>query len=414
MAAHKTIAVIGATDEQIAHLRLLMRQAGKQLSHAWRWGSELGADLIVVDPTVFAGQMARNRAAGSGVPCALYCEADYPEQDGLILRRPLKLANVVEVLNKAAQPTVAVAQVASQGDDFYFRAVEEFVAKDEPAPKPTGKPVVDPWQGRRPGSPPPVGFDEMLKGDPLAEPEEKPKKLLPDDVTFEATGSRSERSQRRTEQMPEAVVSRVPAGAREEPPPVAAAADESRHELAKYLDSDLIGGPAQFRLDGAHPLTLDPKHRMFHFEGPLEGAERYAVEPLPRKSWRTLTSTDLAAVKSQSAPRDYEQLRWLIALRRSAGRLAPHLDPGGTYRLLRTVDVGDEFRAHGAIANAMRGLARVNEIANAANTRMENVFDMINAYDAIGAIEWKPRPPRHAAPEPPKKSGLLGRILGKK
>jgi hypothetical protein len=412
MANHKTIAVIGATDEQIAHLRLLMRQAGKQLTHAWRWGSELGADLIVVDPTVFAGQMARNRAAGSGVPCALYCDADYPEQDGLVLRRPLKLANVVDVLNRAGTPTVAIAQVASQGDDFYFRAVEEFVAKDEPAPRPTGKPVVDPWQGRRPGAA--VGFDEMLKGDPLAEPDpEPPKKLLPDGVTYEATGSRSERSQRRTEQLPESAAPRVAPGAREEPPPVAAAADESRHDLARYLDSDLLGGPAQFRLDGAATLTLDPKNRMFHIDGPLEAAERYAVEPLPRKDWRVLKSTELAAVRNAASARDYEQLRWLVALRASSGRLAPHLDPGGSYRLLRMVDVSPAFREHGAVATAMRDLARVNEIANAANTRMENVFDLINAYDAIGAIEWKPRPSRYAVQEPAPKKGLLGKLFRK-
>ena len=413
MANHKTIAVIGATDEQIAHLRLLMRQAGKQLSHSWRWGSELGADLIVVDPTVFAGQMARNRAAGSGVPCALYCDAEYPEQDGLVLQRPLKLANVVDVLNRAGTPTVAVAQVASQGDDFYFRAVEEFVSKDEPAPRPTGKPVVDPWQGRRPGAA--VGFDEMLKGDPLAEPEEEsPKKLLPDGVTYESTGARSERSQRRTEQQPESSVApRVVPGAREEPPPVAAAADESRHDLGRYIGSDLLGGPAQFRLAGAAPLTLDPKNHMFHIDGPLEAAERYALEPLPRKDWHTLTSAELAGARSSSAARDYEQLRWLVALRASAGRLAPHLDPGGTYRLLRIVDVSPSFREHGAVAAAMRDLARVNEIANAASTRMENVFDLINAYDAIGAIEWKPRPSRYAAPEPVAKKGLLGKLFRK-
>ena len=410
MAAHKTIAVIGATDEQIAHLRLLMRQAGKQLSHAWRWGSELGADLIVVDPTVFAGQMARNRAAGSGVPCALYCDADFPEQDGMILRRPLKLGNVVDVLNRAATPTVDVAQFASQGDDFYFRAVEEFVAKDEPAVRASG-PVVDPWHNKRPNAA--VGVDEMLKGDPLVEPPEEKQKHLPADVTYEATGARSERSQQRTAQLPESPVVRVAAGAREEPPPVAAAADDSRHELDRYLGSDLLGGPAQFRLDGLPALVLDPKHGMFHFEGPLEAAERYATEPLPRNSWRALTSSDLTATKSHSSARDYEQLRWLVALRRSSGRLAPHLDPGGTYRLLRQVDVSEGYREHGAIVVAMRELSRVNEIANAAGTRMENVFDMINAYDAIGAIEWKPRPPRYAAPEPEKKKGLLGKLFGK-
>lgn len=410
MAGHKTIAVIGATDEQIAHLRLLMRQAGKQLSHQWRWGSELGADLIVVDPTVFAGQMACNRAAGSGVPCALYCEADYPETEGLLLRRPLKLANVVDVLNRAATPTVAMSAVASQGDDFYFRSVEEYVGKDDASTRP-GTPVVDPWRDRRPGAA--VGIDEMIKGDPLIEPPPEPPKGLPADVTYEATGPRTGRSESRVEQVREPAIARVHANAREEPPPVAAPPDESRHDLDRYLGSDLIGGPAQFRLEGVPPLTLDPKHQVFHFDGPLEGAERYAVEALPRNAWRTLTSSDLATLKASVPAREYDELRWLAALRRSPGRLATHLDPGGSYRLKRTVSAGDAWRQHGAIAKAMRELARVNEIANAAGTRMENVFDMINAYEAIGAIEWKPRPPRYAAPEPVKKPGLLGKLFRK-
>src|SRR5262249_32981261 len=40
MAVTKTLAVVGASEETTAHLRLLMKLGAKQLVHTWRWGSE--------------------------------------------------------------------------------------------------------------------------------------------------------------------------------------------------------------------------------------------------------------------------------------------------------------------------------------------------------------------------------------
>ena len=63
MTSDKYLVVIGLSEEDEAHLRLLMRRAAiDHLSHMWRWGTEDQADLMVVDPNSFAGQMARNRA----------------------------------------------------------------------------------------------------------------------------------------------------------------------------------------------------------------------------------------------------------------------------------------------------------------------------------------------------------------
>ena len=39
---------------------------------------------------------------------------------------------------------------------------------------------------------------------------------------------------------------------------------------------------------------------------------------------------------------------------------------------------------------------------------MGDVFDLVNAYDAIGLIEVEPRIPRHTEPE--KSGGLLSRL----
>jgi hypothetical protein len=40
---------------------------------------------------------------------------------------------------------------------------------------------------------------------------------------------------------------------------------------------------------------------------------------------------------------------------------------------------------------------RLHEIARKAEATMVEVFDVVNAYDAIGLLEWQPRASRHAA-----------------
>src|SRR6187431_1105426 len=71
MRIDKNLVVIGLSDDDTAHLRLLMRKAGEQLQQRWRWGSEEGADLVVVDTNAFAGQMARTRALAAGMRVAV-------------------------------------------------------------------------------------------------------------------------------------------------------------------------------------------------------------------------------------------------------------------------------------------------------------------------------------------------------
>ncbi|PIV35158.1 MAG: hypothetical protein COS34_03540, partial [Lysobacterales bacterium CG02_land_8_20_14_3_00_62_12] len=126
MNKERIIATAGLSDEQAALLRLLVRQAGKSLNEQWRWGTEIRADLLVVDPNSFSGHMARTRAQASGMRCAILCDADYPEQDGLILREPLKLDQVIAVLTQATQLTVALTPLAPVDDEFYFRDLASF------------------------------------------------------------------------------------------------------------------------------------------------------------------------------------------------------------------------------------------------------------------------------------------------
>ena len=69
----------------------------------------------------------------------------------------------------------------------------------------------------------------------------------------------------------------------------------------------------------------------------------------------------------------------------------PQLDPGGTYRLKHWIELDRDVRQHQRVARAMMQPARLNEIATAAGVPMADVFDVVNAYHAIGLVEWEAR-----------------------
>ena len=92
----------------------------------------------------------------------------------------------------------------------------------------------------------------------------------------------------------------------------------------------------------------------------------------------------------------YARLVWLDVLLHSGGQLARHLDPGGTYRLKRWIEIDQGFNRYFRIASVMLQPARLHEIAAASGAPMADVFDVVNACDAIGLLEWQARPPREA------------------
>jgi hypothetical protein len=54
--------------------------------------------------------------------------------------------------------------------------------------------------------------------------------------------------------------------------------------------------------------------------------------------------------------------------------------------------------------------ARLNEIAANAGVSMAEVFDVVNAYYAIGLVEWEARASLRAAAKPESSGGLLARL----
>ncbi|MDZ4813365.1 MAG: hypothetical protein SGI99_12255 [Pseudomonadota bacterium] len=437
MAKELIIASVGLSDEQAAHLRLLIRKVAKDVPEKWRWGTEIKADLVVVDPNNFAGHMARTRAAASGMRCAILCDNEHPEQDGLILREPLKAENIIDVLKQASAPTLAASPVNAATEDFYFRDLSDLKVD-------TSAPARDVWGQAPPSEPVALGLDELLKEqakararpstNPVAEgiealiraereKTEAPliKKLqIESNTSIAATSAPSARAQARMNDS-SAALSRKP-GLTAENPNIRRIldADNSEHSIRDYLDGErAIITPSQILAPDAPALTLDPKNQVFHAAGGLSRLVPYCSRVLPTKDWKVVTTRELGQLRTSEPARPFNELVWLQTLLKSTGRLASHLDPGGTYRLKGCVSAEPEFRDHAAIITFMSNPARLNEIAADAGASMDAVFNLVNAYDMIGLIEWTPRQRRHdpSPPEGDKKSGLLGKLgwpFGKK
>lgn len=370
MSNSRTIAVVGVSEQEVAHLRLLLRKCAEEIGQTWRWGDEDTADLVVVDIDSFGGQMARTRAQGAGVRCAVFSDRTVDGAD-LVLRRPLTRANVIDVLKQAATPVGARADIGAHTEDFYTRDLGERPHADVPANEPEMREL------------PVTGLDQALQPQPLE---------LREMVGRDAPAPRA-----------------APAEpARKYATRESMLADTAPRELREYLESPLLTMPARFTLAGAPALVLDPKNKVAHAQAALGALEPYCRAKWRLCDWQPLTGAELAEIRAEQQSHAYSRLVWLQVLMQSDGHLAKHLDPGGTYKIKHWIEIDKDLGRYFRIASAMLQPARLHEIAATAAAPMAEVFNLVNAYDAIGNIEWQPRA-RRQEPAPPAPS-LMGRI----
>lgn len=410
----KTIAAVGVAAELLDELKQAIVESAPRLDSQWHWGDDQNPDLLVVDPGEFRARMARTRAQVTGVRYVVVGDAAKHATDRFVLLRPFRKDALAAVLNAAGSATVASNSFADHSDSSFYDIALDPV---DPAP-----PVLDVHipdtrtPDRAPGSA--LGLDEMIRGDPLA-PAPSPRPPKPLDAELAPPGQETARSNARRDQgldrMRRAGSAR---GGHDDPSmpglsmssaPSLPMGDEAG--LVHYLGQGALGGPARIELDDAPPLVLDPKLEVFHAEADLAALAPYCGASLPRSAMKSMTSTDLAAVRASAPGRPYRDLHWLCTLLAGDGRLGAQLDPGGSFRITAPMEVAADFHAHGAIAAAMQEPRRLHEIAAEASAAMGQVFDVVNAYDAVGLLQWTPRPPRHApTTDAGSQGGLLSRL----
>jgi hypothetical protein len=405
----KYLVVIGLNDEDEAHLRLLMRRAAiDHLSHMWRWGSEDKADLMIVDPTTFEGQMARNRAFNSGKRCAILGTHELRDHE-VRLAHPLKLEAVAELLNEvgAASEFEGAGDIIPSAQNFYdLEELDPVGIEDEVE--------LNLESGQQREARPAQGLDDLLKPELAAA---KPAFAVPlelkQDTTIEGGSHRATARREKRQADAGSGLRRPDRGPSEinlsPTPSFEPAAPQAPSTLRDYLRGNLLGGPATLALHGSPSLTLDPKSRVFHSaSNSLQALVPYCKHALPRRDWHPLTTAELAHVRATQPAQPYSRLIWLATLVQSGGRLAAHLDPGGRYKLKDGVQPETEVPTHARIGKVMRDMAKLNEIAAVSGASMAEVFDVINAYEAIHALETERRQPRHN--ESDSSSGLLSKL----
>jgi hypothetical protein len=163
-----------------------------------------------------------------------------------------------------------------------------------------------------------------------------------------------------------------------------------RHERKTTdLDALIKRGAVLVQRQGIPPLLIDPVTETFHTAARLVELEPYFLDPLGGHERKRVGGEQLANLRKEHEGRPLVRLRWLHAFLRSNGWLAKHLDPTATYQLKSWLPLDNDYRKQHRIALTLMREAPLHEIAKAAKAKMADVFDVVNAYDALGLIEMR-------------------------
>ncbi|HEY2344280.1 MAG TPA: hypothetical protein VGH80_00205 [Xanthomonadaceae bacterium] len=377
MTQHRTIQCVGSSEEDTAHLRLLLRVAKMQLHDTWVWGTESKADLVVVDARRLVGETAMRRAQQRGVAWAQIIDIDDPAPSCLYLRKPFRSSAFLALLNAVGQG----ATVAEEGSGQWH---DEFAELDlghvDLSSLEAAHPGVQNFTVRRQEE------EEKQPAPAFSQPVAPP--VVPEVVPGPGASAEQDAAN--------AGAADAEAGARALDAAYGHDTEihidkKATYPLIYYLEKGVLRGPMRIELPGAPGLVLDPEEQIFLARGLLRALEPYASEPLRYGDFKRLTHSEFEVARRSSAARPYVRLIWMDSFLHSDGFLAKHLDPGGSYRLTNKLDLAGDYPRAFRVATHMTVSRKLHEIARMSAVGLAEVFDVVNAYDTIGYIEWTPR-----------------------
>jgi hypothetical protein len=196
--------------------------------------------------------------------------------------------------------------------------------------------------------------------------------------------------------------------------PVEPAAPPRDPVFADWLAPGALSGRFRYRRATQDALLIDANARQYFsttslkpLAAVIEGrVGREDFQPVDAATW----AKDSAAL---GAAQPLNRLQWFGGLVAGKGHLLPEFDTSGRYKLSKWPQTEREFPKHFRIATAMmKGPATLAEIAAASGVTFQEVADFVNASLITGYAELVPETPLEPA-EPPKTSGLFGRMRGK-
>lgn len=381
-----TFGLTGMDPTTESSLKTAFAEANAHGGNRWQLLSETDADFVAVDMDSMYGPMSwlRLHAAGKrviGLTSAARTQTDFR------LQRPFDSTSVADLL----QQLDAVAPVAATDPGAPASSAP---GSGQTAPSPAGMTPAPQPQDLLPEELPPVIGEEIAT--PAAT-------LAAETIDPIATIDARE--------PPSAAAGQIVPPAPTLQPRAPVEPVEPR-TLAEWLLSGRLDGHLRFARNGT-PLLIDTAQRHYHgpttlkaMTGHFAGEVTLAdFEPLDDGAWASQR-----AILGDAQP--LSRLVWFGGLLAGQGTLVPGYDPQARYRLLKWPKTEREFPKHFRIATAMmKGPAMLAEIAEASGVPLADVTDFVNASLATRFAE----PYREPEPEvePPKPSGLFGRLRGR-
>ncbi len=406
MRAPRTLSIVGASEESAAHVRLLLRMAGMRLEHAWALQDGEEADLVILEPSDdVASRTLQARYQAAGIAFAILCDADAVVMHGMVLRRPIKLGQLVAVLNAAGKLRDNIPVVTGADSDFYNAELGDLIpdgrraatwdrpehAHGEVADDATPASTVD-------------AFELLVHGDPLEEPLPSAPLITSDTRIEPHRHSATARSAMRHNEtgthdasllgVTPMQVEPISLGDHSHLPPAQASTaglDQGRPVLPALLAEGAILSPTRLSGEGLADLILDPKLRRYYSRAGLHELQPYVEAGSDRVQSARSVGSELQQARENQRAGSFDELRWLVALTTSRGRLDASLDPGGSYSVSHALDSAPDLRAHGRIVALMATPMHLHVLARVSGAQMEEVFDVVNAYHAIGRLDYVPR-----------------------
>ncbi|MBS0193492.1 MAG: hypothetical protein JSR34_04535 [Proteobacteria bacterium] len=379
MAKERLLHCVGITDEDSAHLRLLLRAAKKDLKDGWSWGPEGKADVVIVDARRLLGESAKRRAQQRDVPCADVIGPRERQPSGPFLRRPFKREAVVVLLNGISDGNVMTVESAATawGDDdieFDMGTIDLSALEDRyPGRQDAGAHRIDPEQA--------TAAAKSASAELAFDLSQLPNPDAADEGAITATHCTDHSS--------------VPAAA----PPAGSDSSGSTEEAFEAIDPKatyafldfferrLLRVPSRLTLPGTPALDVDPRTGMFLTQGSLAAMEPYARKRWRYADWQPLSPAEAAAMERSSFTKPWAALVWMYHFIHSKGMLSRKFNATGEFRLLNRFNVAVEYPQVHRVGAQLAVPRKLHEVARMSRVDIDLVFDVINAYDSVGYVE---------------------------
>ncbi len=379
----RLIHCVGLSDEDLAHVRLLLRAARKELRDPWTWGSEARSDLVIANPRRLIGDSARRRAQQRGVACAQILETDDAKPNGPFLLKPIRRDRFVALLNRVGYETLAES-VDDDLDDIFADMDLGMVDLSQLETEHPGKNnafVPSSQRGESFAVIAPTSLTDAPPGYSAMPAAREPARGA-------AAFDRAYRAARKAVSDPHP--DPAPEPEPEISPDIPLIDADSTYPLADYITNNLLVGAARITLPHLQALTLDPERKQFLAQGSLRALEPYARQPLRYGDWQRL-GAELESLRRHAPARPLAMLVWVDRFLRAGGFLPRHVNAGGLFHLTRRLELGEDYPHAFRVGNYMTTPRKLHEVARLSGIDLAEVFDIVSAYDAIGYMEWTRR-----------------------